>query len=253
VDLLTLRVRIRLRGLRTAVLAAAVLSAGCAGSTWRYPGPLGPVGRTPVPVEAPVVAPGGVPDRVARRVAAVAEDMAGARRLQWDGVDYGFDCSGFVRYVHARVGLALSGSSADLQVRAVEWGVFHTRRTPGIGDVAFFEETYDRNGNGRVDDGITHVAVVTEVDAEGTVSMVHVGSAGIAPLVMNLRRPDQRTTAAGVLLNDWLRSPSRRDPEGTRRLAGELWVGFGSFWERLPGGAVGRSRVPDPGAAPSGA
>jgi hypothetical protein len=233
VELLTLRVRIRLRGLRTAVLAAAVLSAGCAGSTWRYPGPLGPVGRTPVPVEAPVVAPGGVPDRVARRVAAVAEDMAGARRLQWDGVDYGFDCSGFVRYVYARMGLELEGSSADLYTRATEWRVLHTRRTPDVGDVAFFEETWDRNGNGRADDGITHVAVVTAVDGEGTVSMVHTGTSGIGPLVMNLRAPDRRTSEAGVLLNDWLRAPSRRDPEGIRRLSGELWVAFASFWKRI--------------------
>ncbi len=213
----------------------------------RFPGPLGPVGRAPPPEEAAAVLPGAPPDRAARRIAAIAEDMVGARRLQWDGVDYGLDCSGLVRYVHARVGIALEGGSVDLHARAAEWGVLHGRRTPEIGDVAFFEETWDRNGNGRVDDGITHVALVTAVDGEGTISMVHTGNSGIGPLVMNLHAPDQRTSAAGVLLNDWLRAASRRDPAGIRRLSGELWLDFASFWVRV----ADRAALPDRGARPA--
>ncbi|MBN1336597.1 MAG: C40 family peptidase [Deltaproteobacteria bacterium] len=217
---------------RIALLGVGVLFGGCAGSPWRYPGPLGPVGRAP-PEEVPAGPQDAPQGRVGQRIAAIAEDTVGARRLHWEGKEYGFDCSGFVRYVHARAGLELEGSSADLYARADQWGLLHTRKTPEVGDVAFFEETWDRNGNGRVDDGITHVAVVTSVDAEGTVSMIHRGSSGIAPLAMNLNIPDQRTTAAGVLLNDWLRVASRRDTKEVRRLSGELWVAFGSFWERI--------------------
>jgi len=239
----------------------ALLIAGCAHSGFRYPGPLGSVGR---PFLAPEdglqdgpgsvwdgIEPGeeqpatgssgqeGAPEPGARErqtgaaVARAASHFIGTSRLRHGGDSFRYDCSGLVMAAHARAGLALVGSSESLLQDARRIGVFHRRKRPWVGDVAFFENTYDRNGNGRLDDPITHVAVVVSVAADGTVGMVHKGSKGIAPLVMNLEHPKDRSDEEQKELNDYLRARRSGDRSGTRYLAGELWIGFGSFWRVL--------------------
>lgn len=109
--------------------------------------------------------------------------------------------------------------------------VLHRRRIPSPGDIAFFDDTYDRNGNGRLDDPLSHVAVVESVDQGGTITMVHIGSKGVARLMMNLRHPEDRTDTQGTVLNDYMRARSNGDSPRTRYLTGELWVAFASYWE----------------------
>ena len=48
---------------------------------------------------------------------------------------------------------------------------------------------------------------------------------------MNLRDPESRADAQGKLINDYLRAPGKHDTARTRRLSGELWVAFASFWK----------------------
>src|SRR5690606_3802041 len=103
----------------------------------------------------------------------------------------------------------------------------HRRKLPRIGDLAFFDNTYDRDGDGRWDDELTHVAVVVEVEADGTIRMAHDGtSRGRTELRMNLKHPDVRLDASGRVLNDYLRVRTDKDPRSARYLAGELWRGF---------------------------
>ena len=205
---------------------------GCASHAYRFPGPLAGLGREPLE-EAPTASEGKAPRTHGDgdAVAAAAEGFLGDRKLSVRGEAYRFDCSGLVEASLAKAGCAFTGSSADLFEKARAAGVLHRRRVPEVGDVAFFDDTYDRNGNGRLDDPLSHVAVVESVDADGTVHMVHVGSKGVVRLVMNLRDPSTRADEAGKTLNDYLRAQSKRDPARTRYLAGELWVGFGSFWK----------------------
>jgi hypothetical protein len=114
---------------------------------------------------------------------------------------------------------------------AREARVLHHRHVPSPGDVAFFDDTYDRNGNGRLDDELSHVAIVESVDEDGTIHLVHVGSKGVVRIVMNLRRPEDHVDEAGKVLNDYLRAHADGDAPRTRYLAGELWAGFASFWK----------------------
>lgn len=235
------------------LLFTGALLVGCGPPVYRYPGPLGSLGRpptaTPLPVASaedpddtasPVEAePERAPPEVGLEVATAALDFLGARSLVVDGRRYRYDCSGLVAAVHARVGVDLGGSSVNLRDQARQEGLYHRRKRPHVGDVAFFENTYDKNGNGRLDDGLTHVAVVVAVDEDDTVRMVHRGSRGIAELTMNLRSPRDRTDAGGKVLNSYLRAKRAGDPARTRYLAGELWVGFGAFWKL----AAGDSRI----------
>lgn len=211
---------------------------GCA-THFRPPGPLAPVGAgwvarhvEPRPeASGAELGPAGHPDAI---VVATACRFVGQPRIVLDGVTYRYDCSGLVEAALAAAGYDFAGSSAMLFEAAREAGVLHRRRLPSPGDVAFFDDTYDRNDNGRRDDPLSHVAVVEAVDADGTITLVHVGSRGVVRFRMNLRRPEERSTEGGVVLNDYLRARSVGDGPRTRYLAGELWVGFASFWKLAP-------------------
>ncbi len=180
--------------------------------------------------------PSPVGPRERRRGAQVAEAAKaylGATQLGHGGESFRYDCSGLVMAAHARAGLQLAGSSVSMLTLAKEAGVFHRRKRPAVGDVAFFGDTYDRNGNGRLDDPVTHVAVVVKVDEDGTVHMVHKGGRGVTPLIMNLQHASEHADPQGKEINSYLRSRRSSDRAGTRYLAGELWIGFGSFWRVL--------------------
>jgi hypothetical protein len=231
-----------------------LLTVGCA--TFHAPGPLGELGRPARETAAQWIARHGEPREnhesdgalaegegegepserpaagpAARAVARAANGFVGDGALVVDGERYRFDCSGLVEASLAKAGIPQTGSTAMLYERARELGVLHRRKLPRPGDVAFFDDTYDRNGNGRIDDPLSHSAVVTRVRDDGQIEMVHVGSKGVVTLQMNLRRPGDHFDDDGAIVNDYLRQATRRDPEGTRVLAGELWTAFASFYE----------------------
>lgn len=212
------------------------ITSACA-PTLRMPGPTSVLGR-PGPVRPPLAAP---PPMDAPPDAAVAIDASrsGAARAGDDiaaaAVHYlshtprGFrnDCSGFVCAVTTRAGLEMEGNTRGLWELASGNGWVHHSKEPSIGDLVFFDQTYDRNRNGRLDDELTHVAVVIEIELDGTIVMAHGGtSQGRTTLRMNLDQPDVRRDATGRELNDHLRSRSASDPKRTRYLAGELWRAF---------------------------
>jgi surface antigen len=113
-------------------------------------------------------------------------------------------------------------------------GLRHKRKVPSPGDIAFFDDTYDRNHNRRRDDDLTHVAVVESVASDGTITLVHKGGRGVMRIEMNLRRPDERRDADGRELNDHLRAS--KDKDGGPTLSGQLWRAFGSLWALDEGG-----------------
>ena len=162
------------------------------------------------------------------KIAVCAAGFLGQSSLLVDGERYRYDCSGFVMAAHMSANVKLSGSSSHLYEMAQSAHVIHRKTRPYLGDVVFFDNTFDRNKNGRRDDLITHVAVVTAVDANGTIEMVHLGGSGIKKLYMNLRSPDVHKNKDGVLLNSFLRVRTKND-DGPR-LSGQLWKAFGSLW-----------------------
>lgn len=121
----------------------------------------------------------------------------------------------------------MSGNTASMWADAQRERRIHHRKRPDLGDLAFFDDTWDRNGNGLLDDALTHVGVVIAVDDDGTVTLAHAGtSKGRSTLRMNLKRPGDATDDDGKVLNDHLRVQERRDPPRTVYLAGQLWRGF---------------------------
>lgn len=158
-------------------------------------------------------APGKAPDARERVVAAAAGYLAKG--------SFRGDCSSFVRAVFERAGVPLE--TARLPGRSASEAIFRGARPagrPAPGDIAVFHNTYDRNGDGRINDRFTHIAVVETVDWP-RVTLIHRGSAGITRVQMNLRRPNERSE------NSPLRSKRGKRRPG-KILAGQLFAGFGS-------------------------
>lgn len=165
-----------------------------------------------------------------RRAVEEAAALVGLRSLRARTRSVSDDCSGLVRLAY-RAG---RGEPSGLVVErgdnavtamwrtAVANGAFH-EGPPLPGDLVIFRETYDRNRDGKVNDGLTHVGVVESVDEDRVVTFIHRGGKGVARARVDPSRPNVRQDETGKVINDWVR---HRDRTGASRLAGELFVGY---------------------------
>src|SRR5690606_39104519 len=85
------------------------------------------------------------------------------------------DCSGFVSAVFSAAGVPMDHVVATLWDRAEQLDALHYG-DPWVGDLVFFDDTWDRNGNGLWDDPLTHVGLVIDVEPDGTVLFAHSGT-----------------------------------------------------------------------------
>jgi len=143
------------------------------------------------------------------------------------------------------VDLFSEGLPSDNGVRAiVRWverrGVLHRHKVPSAGDLVFFDNSYDRNGDGRLNDPFTHAGLVEQVLADGTVLIIHATNHGIVREPMNLFRPREEADPDGRPINAPLRRKTSRDPRHMPRLMSELFAGFGTV---LPRVATASSRL----------
>jgi probable lipoprotein NlpC len=216
---------------------AALLLAACGG-------PARAIRPDPVlatPTQLPFFIP--MPDETRARIVAAAAAALhhGSGPFQSRGRRFNPDCSGFVAAVYHAAGIPFrealhvgdedAGSAVVALYRALasKGVIFGRGERPLPADLVFFDDTYDRNGDGLADDPLTHVGVVERADADGTVTFFHRGTRGVARGVMSLRHPGDERGAAGQRLNSRLRPARPDDPPGTRYLAGELFAAFGRF------------------------
>ncbi|HEX8820835.1 MAG TPA: CHAP domain-containing protein [Archangium sp.] len=234
------------------LLAAVVVMTGCAsgmplggrmlGSHSRY-SPMTPpaaprapltVVATPAPSPAPrkQVRPSPPPAR-REDVLTAARGLVGSSKVKLAGRSWPDDCTGFIEGVYARAGVSLRGAgvTGDNGVTAIyryarSHGRVYTRGQPKPGDLVFFRETYDRNRDGRRNDGLTHVGLVDGIEDDGTVVVIHRVKRGVVRYRMNLAKPGlQRDPRTGEVLNDMLRVPGAGKAPV---LTGQLFAAFGS-------------------------
>jgi hypothetical protein len=201
-----------------AALAAALLS-GCAGGT-------------------PSLDPGDLSffDLQARLAARGASWVGHRGEFRVGGERFNDDCTGFVEAVYEAEGVPLralmrraapderGGVAAAFRAMKSYGVVFGGGDWPAPGDLVFWHDTYDRNGNGEADDPFTHLGIVEYV-VDGTVVFVHRGGKGVARGAMNPERPREEA-ADGVRLNSAIRARNPR-LEGVPALAGALFAGYG--------------------------
>ena len=146
---------------------------------------------------------------------------------------YNDDCTGTVLAVYAAAGINLGAHFHRYHGNGVRrtyqlmrgHGLYYPARRgvrPAPGDIVFFDNTFDENGDRRWNDPLTHTAVVMAVAADGTISYLHNHIRhGLTIEQMNLRHPNSPE------LNAPLRQKgSPRDGSG-RYLASHLVRGYG--------------------------
>ncbi|MCB9531036.1 MAG: CHAP domain-containing protein [Myxococcales bacterium] len=142
------------------------------------------------------------------------------------------DAAAYVRDVYAindvQIGASGPMTIAELYRFVLENGTIYHNPRPAVGDVVFFNNTVDTNGDSRPNDWFTHVGVVEQVDANGTISVLSYFDDGVQRISMN-REHATEATLDGREVNSALRAPRRSDPSGTEHLAGALFAGFGSL------------------------
>ena len=123
----------------------------------RIPGPTGGVGSERVAYVPPEVMepehlePASRRTRMGERLPG-AEDFLDKKKLIVHGDKYQYDCSGMICAAHVKASIPTSGNTRMLYEKSKDLGVFHKRKRPDVGDVAFFSNTWDRNKNGHRDD-----------------------------------------------------------------------------------------------------
>lgn len=162
-----------------------------------------------------------------------ARALVGKTKLVVNGKRYGDDCTGFVRAVYEPLGINLmsDASQGDNGVTAMwrfasKHGRIFEGGRPVAGDLVFFKETYDLNRDGQTNDGLTHIGVVDDVEADGTVVVIHRVARGVVRYRMNLAAKTLPKSPDGKKLNDWLRTEA---PGSKPRLTGELFAGYATI------------------------
>lgn len=191
------------------------------------------VAPPPAAAAEPLPAPPEEEDPRAQRVVHRARRLLGLRSLSKATREVRDDCAGFVTFAYRAASVSVSPREFMPNENAVS-AMFRealarqavTLGTPRPGDLVFFRETYDRNRDGRINDGLTHVGIVESIDEEGTVTFVHRGNSGVERSRFNARFPQSRVADGGQVLNDFLRPGTR---SSRAFLAGELFEGYSSL------------------------
>lgn len=135
------------------------------------------------------------------------------------------DCTGLARAVYEPAGIDLmsDGKPGDNGVTAIHRTAKRVgalrERNPAPGDLVFFRETYDRNNDGKKNDGLTHIGVVETVSPSGEVVFIHRGAKGVVRARLDVKYPNSKAH------NDVLRVANKKD---RARLTGELFVDYGA-------------------------
>jgi NlpC/P60 family len=166
--------------------------------------------------------------------------------LTGEDIAYTMDCSGFVSAVYKSVnldifekrGTTISGENGvKIIYGALEAAKkIYRKKIPAVADLVFFDNTYDRNGNGALDDELTHIGIVVSVSSRGTITFIHSSTGeGITRGYANLSYPNQNKLA-GEVLNSNLRRQMPNDPKDTKYYAGALIHAFGTIFDIPQGG-----------------
>ena len=151
-----------------------------------------------------------------------------------DDRSYCLDCSSALLAIYYRAGIDLEKCYTGYEGNGVkrlysclrDHKLIYNAKIPQVGDLIFWDNTYDRNEDREFNDYFTHAGMVVAVARDGTITYAHHNyRKGIVYEKMNLKHPH----------NPELNSPMRMRgsppaPNG-QSLAGELVRVFGRAWQ----------------------
>lgn len=158
---------------------------------------------------------------------AAARSLIGRNQLKFEKAGFNADCSGMVMAAYYLAGFDIRsrlqgpGNATAMLYRLCEKSGFISRaHEPQAGMMVFFDNTYDMNRDGKDNDILTHVGLVSDYNKEAKIiSFVHFNTwhNKIVEETMSLEKPQDR-----------LENTPLRSEKGVIRYAGELWRAFGS-------------------------
>ena len=168
-----------------------------------------------------------------------AEALLGAEELVIRGKRFNLDCTGVVLAIYAYAGIDLTRDFSLYQGNGVnrlysslesEGLLYHTLN-PAPGDIIFWDNTWDRNGDGKWNDPLTHTGLVVHVSDLGAIEYVHHNyRRGIVIQEMNLNDPDtfQKTKKGEiVIVNAPMRMKQANKKHPEKWLSAQLYRRFG--------------------------
>ena len=200
-----------------------------------------PARSQPSPASAPMVDHSTSFMRSLPARSAIVESAArlvGARTIRSQGKRIAYDCAGVTRAIFLEHGIDLyRGGVNDPKGNGVrlihnhirQHGTLHRGSNVSPGDLVFFDNTWDFNGDGKLNDPLTHVGVVERLEPDGTVIFISRVANAVERYRMNLDQPHVHKTADGRLLNDYIRRKHPTNLDYTARLTGELFSFYGSL------------------------
>jgi len=166
-----------------------------------------------------------------------AAKLVGAKMIESNGRRIAYDCAGVTRAVFLKHGIDLYGGEPSnshangvrlIHAHIRQQGTFHQGPVVHPGDLVFFNNTWDYNGDGKVNDPLTHIGIVERQEPDGTVVFISRVAGAVERYHMNLALPHVYKTTDGRILNDYLRRKDVIDPANTGYLTGELFAVFGT-------------------------
>ncbi len=176
-------------------------------------------------------------DRRQQAIVRTAVNLVGATTIESQGRRISYDCAGVTRAIYLAHGIDLyAGDTTAGRTNGVgliynhirKHGRLHRGPIVQAGDLVFFDNTWDFNGDGLVNDPLTHVGIVEQVEQDGTIVFISRVAGAIERYRMNVAHPHIHRTADGRLLNDYMRRKHWRDGAHTAYLTGELFAAFGT-------------------------
>lgn len=98
-----------------------------------------------------------------------------------NGRQFNMDCSGVISALYWQAGIDLQSCypryTGNGVARIYQWmedeKLLYRPDAPSPGDILFWDNSYDKNGNGIADDELTHIGMAVSVDEEGLVRYIH--------------------------------------------------------------------------------
>jgi hypothetical protein len=168
-----------------------------------------------------------------------ARSILGSKQLLVRGKRFTMDCTGVVLAIYWYAGIDLardfskfSGNGVSRIYKTLKKdNLLYSTTTPLVGDIIFWDNTYSEDGKDGEENPLSHVGMVLQVEADGTITYIHHHiRKGIITEYMNLRSPDVRTMIDNGqvrVINSPLRLAVAGKPHPPNWLSGQLYRALG--------------------------
>lgn len=176
-----------------------------------------------------------VPNEIQQKIVASGYRLTETHRLVVDGQRFTADCTGTVLAAYWGAGLnpvkyfsLYTGNGVKrLFDMGDDYHLNYLDQMPSPGDVIIWDNTYDKDGDGKWGDQYTHAGIVMAVSDKGQITYMHYNySKGVVLEQMNLFKPDEYTDKQGTVINSPMRMRSDRHIRPESWLASHLIRAF---------------------------